>query len=75
MGMVIALIFGGIIWVICKSFRSTVENVKYQHKTCPFCGSTSIFVTVGEDRDNPERVYSQYIRDFLLDIEAGFDLP
>lgn len=39
MEMVIALIFGGIIWVICKSFRSTVENVKYQHKTCPFCGN------------------------------------
>jgi ribosomal protein S27AE len=39
MALIVALIFGFIIWYLSKSFRGTVENVKYPHKTCPFCGS------------------------------------
>ena len=37
MALVIVLAFGFIIWHLSKSFRGVVENVKYPHRTCPFC--------------------------------------
>jgi len=39
MALLVALAFGALIWFLCSSFRSSVENVKYPHKTCPFCGN------------------------------------
>ena len=39
MALIVALAFGVLICFLCRSFRSAVENVKYPHKTCPFCGN------------------------------------
>ena len=39
MSLIIALAFGFAIWYLSKSFRNYVEDIKYPHKTCPFCGN------------------------------------
>lgn len=39
MELIFALAFGAIIWYLCRSFGRTVEDIKYPHKTCPFCGN------------------------------------
>ena len=39
MALILALAFGFGIWYLCSSFRNAVEDVKYPHKTCPFCGN------------------------------------
>ena len=39
MELIVALAFGALIWFLCSSFRTAVDDVKYPHKTCPFCGN------------------------------------
>lgn len=39
MALLFALAFGFVIWYLSQSFRRSVENLKYTHKKCPFCGN------------------------------------
>lgn len=53
MALIIALAFGFLIWYLSKSFKNAVENIKYPHRRCPFCGSDVVghkdFVAINGD--------------------------
>ncbi len=37
--IIIALLFGVTIFFLCRFLRKSIENVKYPHRICPFCGN------------------------------------